>query len=256
MDWGVIGEYMLHPRILAGVWMTIQLTFVSLFFGFLIGLLVAVLRLSFSPVLRAIGAVFVWLFRAIPVLVLLVLVNNAALLYPTLDIGIPFGPVFWSADMRSFVPAFVVAIIALAVNEAANAAEIFRASILSIDRGQWEASTALGMARSRVYRRIILPQATKVAVPPLTNNAINMMKNTSLVAFIAIPDLLYTAQSIYAMNYKVFPLLMVVCFWYIVLVTALTVVQTYIERRFERSASRQVSARTGVLKRIGGRARA
>jgi len=182
--------------------------------------------------------VFVWLFRAIPVLVLLVLVNNIALLYPTLGIGIPFGPLLWEMDARALVPAFVVAVIALSLNEAANAAEIFRASILSIDRGQWEASTALGMKRSRIYLRVVLPQATKVAIPPLTNDAINMMKNTSLVAFIALSDLLYTAQTIYAMNYQVFPLLMVVSIWYVILVSILTVVQTYIERRLARTAGR------------------
>jgi polar amino acid transport system permease protein len=243
MQWNVIGQYLFDSRILSGVVRTIEITFYSLILGFVLGLIVAVLRLSTSPTLRAIGWLWVWFFRAMPVLVLLIVVDNIALLYPRIGFGVPFGPTFWSSDLRSSIPAFGVAVLAFAANEAANASEIFRASIKSIHRAQWEAATALGMRHARIYRRIIIPQAAQVAIPPLTNDSINMMKNTSLVSFLAIPDLLYTAQSIYSQTYAVFPMLVVVSIWYVAMVSVLTVLQSLIEQRFDKTARAPRSGR-------------
>lgn len=236
MQWDVIGQYLFDSRILSGVLRTIEITFYSLILGFLLGLIVAILRLSKSPVLRAVGWLWVWLFRALPVLVLLIVADNIALLYPSISFGVPFGPVFWSSNLRSAIPAFGVAVLAFAANESANSSEIFRASIKSIHPAQWEAASALGMSHLRVYRRIIIPQAALVAIPPLANDSINMMKNTSLVAFLAIPDLLYTAQSIYSQTYQVFPMLVVVSIWYVAIVSVLTIAQSLIERRLDKSA--------------------
>jgi polar amino acid transport system permease protein len=119
-------------------------------------------------------------------------------------------------------------------------AEIVRAGILSVDEGQTEAAQALGMTRLRTMRRIVLPQAMRVIIPPTGNETISMLKTSSLVSVIAYPELLYSAQLIYAANYRQIPLLLVASIWYLILTTVLSIGQYYVERRFGRGTAREL----------------
>lgn len=231
IDWSAVGQYFFNKRVLSGVVVTLQITALSLLVGFSSGLLIAFMRLSKSRILQTIALVWVWFFRAVPVLVVLILVNNIALLYPQLGLGLPGLPMIIGVDTKSVVSPFLAAVIAFGANEGAYASEVFRASIRSVPRGQAEAAAALGMPSVLAHRRIVLPQAMKVAVPPLANNTINMLKGTSLVSYIGVSDLLYTTQSIYAQNFKVVPLLLVACLWYLLMVSLLTIGQSMLERR-------------------------
>jgi polar amino acid transport system permease protein len=245
IGWSDVGHYLFNQRILHGVVVTIEITVVALAVGFSSGLVIALMRLSGSPVLRAFAIVWVWFFRAVPVLVVLIVVNNLALLYPNLGLGIPGGPMLFGVDSKTVITPFLAAVIGFGANEGAYDSEIFRSSIGSVARGQSEAAQALGMNPRQTFVRIVLPQALRVAVPPLANNTINMLKGTSLVSYIGVADLLYTSQSIYAQNFKVIPLLMVACLWYLAMVSVLTVGQTLLERRLLHGSRR--SARTDLV---------
>jgi len=239
INWDVVAKYLFNPRVLNGVVVTLQITVLSLLLGFSSGLVIAFMRLSKSRILQTIALVWVWFFRAVPVLVILILVNNIALLYPQLGIGLPGLPMLIGVDTKDVVSPFLAAVLAFGANEGAYASEVFRASIKSVPKGQVEAAAALGMNSPLAYRRIILPQAMKFAVPPLANNTINMLKGTSLVSYIGVSDLLYTTQSIYAQNFEVIPLLLVACLWYLVMVSVLTVAQTMLERRLGNDRKRK-----------------
>lgn len=234
VGWDTIAQYLFNARVLNGVLVTIQITVLSLLVGFSSGLIIALMRLSQSAALRGIALVWVWFFRAVPVLVVLILVNNIAILYPELGIGVPFGPMIWSTPTAQLMSPFVAAVLAFGANEGAYASEIFRASINSVPKGQWEAAVALGMPPVRTNLRIVLPQAMRFAIPPLSNNAINMIKGTTLVSFIGVSDILYTVQSIYAQSYEVIAMLFVACIWYLVLVSAMTAIQALLERKFDQ----------------------
>ena len=234
LQWNIVGQYLFDHRILAGVWVTIQLTVLSMTWALISAVVIAVMRLSRSRSLRTIAFAYVWFFRSVPVLVLLIIVDNFSLLYPHASLGVPFGPSVFSVPLHQLVTPFLAAVLAFGLNEAAYASEILRSAILAIGRGQWDAGTAVAMTRARIYRRIVLPQALRIAVPPLTNDTINMLKGTSLVAFIGVFDLLYTAQAIYAVNYEVMPLLLVACLWYVFLVTIMTIAQALLERYLRR----------------------
>ncbi|WP_194396278.1 amino acid ABC transporter permease [Microbacterium atlanticum] len=243
IDWSDVGRYLFNPRILDGVVVTIQITVLSLLVGFSSGLIIALMRLSQSRIMQTIAVVWVWFFRAVPVLVILILVNNIALLYPELGIGLPGMPMLIGVDTKTVVSPFLAAVIAFGANEGAYASEVFRASIKSVPTGQFEAAKALGMGSVRMYTRVVLPQAMRIAVPPLSNNTINMLKGTSLVSYIGVADLLYTSQSIYAQNYLVIPLLLVACLWYLLLVSVLSVAQSLLERRLGFDRKRRQKAR-------------
>jgi polar amino acid transport system permease protein len=239
--WHIVGQYLFDSRILHGAWVTIQLTALSMALGLVVAVMVALMRLSDTWALRQLAALFVWFFRSTPVLVLLIVTFNLALLYSVISIGIPGGVTLLSKPTNNLISPYWAAVIAFALNEAAYAAEILRTSILAVSKGQSEAGVALGMTTGRVYRRIVLPQAIRIAVPPLGNDTINMLKGTSLVAFISVFDLMYTAQSIYQINYEVFPLLIVVTLWYVAMVSVLSVVQSFLERRLRRRVRHQVA---------------
>ena len=234
MHWHVVGHYLFSVDILKGIEVTLLLTFATMLLSLLIGGLLARMRISGSPVLRTISTAYVWTFRALPVLVVLVVFFNLALFYPHLTIGVPFGHAFISIRSQTVVTPMIAAIAAFTLNESAYASEILRASILAIDKGQWEAAAAIGMPRRRAFRRIILPQAIRIATPPLANDTINVLKGTALVAFIGVSDLLYSAQQIYQINFEVVPLLIVVTIWYVILVGILTGFQYMLERRMAR----------------------
>jgi polar amino acid transport system permease protein len=181
---------------------------------------------------------YVWFFRGTPVLVQIIFWSFLAALYPFPSLGVPFGPEFVTFDANKLIPLFVGAVLGLGLNEAAYMSEIVRAGILSVDEGQTEAAHALGMRRLLVLRRIVLPQAMRVIVPPTGNETISMLKTTSLVSIIAVVDLLKAVQNIYGSNYKYIPLLLVASIWYVIMTSVLSVAQYYLERRFARGSSR------------------
>jgi polar amino acid transport system permease protein len=238
--WDVVGQYLFSSEVLHGLVVTLELTVIAMVIGIALGVVLAVMRLSANPLVSSGAWAYVWFFRGTPVLVQLLFWNFASALYPTISIGIPFGPEFFHASANSLITPFVAAILGLGLNEAAYMSEIVRAGIISVDEGQSEAAHALGMTRLQTLRRIVLPQAMRVIIPPTGNETISMLKTTSLVSVIAITDLLYSVQLIYAANYKQIPLLLVACIWYLVFTTLLSIGQYYIERRFGRGSSRQM----------------
>ena len=234
-EWGTVGHYLFSDRVLNGLVATLELTVITMAVGIVLGVALAVMRLSPNRLVAGASWVYVWIFRGTPVLVQLLFWNFIAALYPTISLGIPFlAPGLMHADANVLISPFVAAVLGLGLNEGAYMAEIVRAGILSVDEGQTEASLALGMTRLQTMRRIVLPQALRVIVPPTGNEAISMLKTTSLVSVIAYTDLLYSVQLIYAENYRQVPLLLVACFWYLLFTTALSIGQHFLERRLGR----------------------
>jgi polar amino acid transport system permease protein len=220
------------------VLVTLELTVVSMVVGIILGVVLAVMRLSANPLVSGFSGFYIWLLRGTPVLVQLLFWSFIGALYPKVGISIPWGPSLVSVDANSLITPFIAATLALALNEGAYMAEIVRAGILSVPEGQAEASSALGMSRLQTMRRIVLPQAMRVIVPPTGNETISMLKTTSLVSVIAYGELLYAAQLIYAANYRTIPLLIVASIWYLFFTTVLSIGQYYLERRFGRGATR------------------
>jgi polar amino acid transport system permease protein len=241
-EWSIVGQYLFDPRILHGVRITIELTVVAMIVGIVGGVLLAVMRLSPNPLVSGASWVYIWFFRGTPLLVQILFWNYISALYPKINLGIPFGPAFIHADANSLLKPFLVSVLALGLNEAAYMAEIVRAGIISVDEGQSEAAASLGMSRLLTMRRVVLPQAMRVIVPPTGNETISMLKNSSLVSVIAYTELLYSAQLIYSVNYKTIQLLIVASFWYLVMTSVLYVGQYFIERRFGRGFSRAEQA--------------
>jgi polar amino acid transport system permease protein len=237
--WGTFGDFFFDPRILRGVRVTLELTVISMAIGIVLGVLLAVMRLSPNPLVAGSSWTYVWLFRGTPVLVQILFWSFISALYPQISIGIPFGgPELAHGSANSVITPFAAAILALGLNEGAYMAEIVRAGIISVDEGQTEAAHALGMTRLQTMRRIVLPQAMRVIIPPTGNETISMLKTTSLVSVIAYAELLYSAQLIYSVNYRQIPLLLVASVWYLIMTTVLSIGQYYLERRFARGASR------------------
>jgi polar amino acid transport system permease protein len=239
-EWDIVEHYFFTSQVLHGLLVTIELTVVSMAIGIVLGVVLAVMRLSPNPLVSSSSWVYIWFFRGTPVLVQLLFWNFIAALYPHIAIGIPFGPEFFSIDANKAITPFVAAILGLGLNEGAYMSEIVRAGILSVDEGQTDAAHALGMTRLQTMRRIVLPQAMRVIIPPTGNETISMLKTSSLVSVIAYTELLYTVQLVYAQNYKQIPLLMVASLWYLIVTTLLSIGQYYLERRFGRGSSREL----------------
>jgi polar amino acid transport system permease protein len=240
LNWPIVRKYVFSEIILRGVWMTIKLTVLSMAIGIVLGILAAVMRLSPNPVVASVAWLYVWFFRGTPLLVQIIFWFAISQFIKTLSIGVPFGPHFWSEDTNSLIGLFTSALLALSLNEGAYMSEIVRAGILSVDEGQSEAAAALGMRRLQVMRRVVLPQAMRVIVPPTGNEINSMLKNTSLVSTVGIFELLRSAQAIYNANYKIIALLIVAILWYLLLTSVLQVGQFYIERYYGRGSSRTV----------------
>jgi polar amino acid transport system permease protein len=239
IEWGVVGDYLFDHRILHGVVVTIELTVISMAIGILLGIACAVMRLSPNPVVKGASWFYVWFFRGTPLLVQLLFWGFIAAVYPRIDLGVPFGPSLVHLNANSIITYFVAAILGLGLNEGAYMAEIVRAGILSVDEGQTEAASSLGMGRLQIMRLIVLPQAMRVIIPPTGNETISMLKNTSLAIVLGgVFELLFEAQQIYAANYKTIQLLIVASIWYLVMTSVLYVGQYFIERHFGRGFSR------------------
>ncbi|WP_320773989.1 amino acid ABC transporter permease [Streptomyces sp. CRN 30] len=237
-EWGVFGDYFLSETIVQAVWVTLQLTAYATVLGFLLGTVLAFMRLSRSPLLQTVAWSYIWIFRSIPMIVQLVFWFNLSALYERLGVGVPFGPVFWSVDSDSVVGTIGAAVIGLSLHQAAYAAEIVRGGVVSVDPGQLEAAAALGIPRLRQIRRIVLPQAMRAILPTAGNEIIGLLKGTSVVYVMAIGELFYQVQVVYGRNGRVIPLLLVATAWYVVLTSVLSVAQYYVERRFARGADR------------------
>ncbi|HEX6355113.1 amino acid ABC transporter permease [Actinophytocola sp.] len=239
--WDVVWRFLFAPRVLDGLLVTLELTVLAMVIGVVLGIVVAVMRLSRNPIVSGVAWAYAWFFRGTPVLVQIIFWSFIAILYPVLSLGIPFGPEFVYFDSNLLIPVFAGAVLGLGLNEAAYMSEIVRAGILSVDQGQTEAAEALGMTRLKILRRIVLPQAMRVIIPPTGNETISMLKLTSLASVVAVGDLFRQVQLIYGSNLQQIPLLVVASIWYLVLTSLLSVAQYFIERRFSRGA---VPART------------
>lgn len=237
--WDVFAEWFFAEPVLVGLGRTLLLTALGALFGFVLGTLLALARVSRSPLLVAVSWTYIWIFRSIPLIVLLLILNNLGYLYETVTIGVPYtGINFISWNTTQLMTPFAAAILGLTLNQAAFASEIVRGGILSVDQGQLEAAAALGLPRRRQASRIILPQAMRSILPTAFNDIIGLAKGTSQVYILALPELFYTIQIIYRRNLEVIPLLMVATVWYLVILTALSIVQHHIERHFSRGALR------------------
>ncbi len=242
-EWSVVGHYLFDERILEGLRVTLELTVIAMAIGVALGILLATMRLSPNPLVSGSSWLYIWFFRGTPVLVQLIFWYYISALYPRIDLGIPFGPSFIHANANTVILPFTAAILGLGLNEGAYMAEIVRAGIISVDEGQGDAARALGMTRLQTMRRVVLPQAMRVIIPPTGNETISMLKTTSLVEVIAVADLLYAAQNIYSTNFKTIPLLITVSIWYLTCTSILYVGQYYLERHYGRGSSRAENAR-------------
>jgi polar amino acid transport system permease protein len=233
-EWNVIGDYLFDSRVLDGLRLTLELTVLGMAIGIVLGVILALMRLSQNPVLSTVSWVYIWFFRGTPLLVQILIFFNIAALYPTIGLGIPFGPTFVHINGTELITPFFAGMLALGLNEGAYMSEIVRAGIISVDQGQFDAAKAVGMTRGQTMRRVVLPQAMRVIIPPTGNETISMLKNSSLVYVIAVKELLYTVTLIYSVNYKVIPLLIVASIWYLAATTVLSIGQYYLERHYGR----------------------
>ena len=235
LHWDVVVDYQFDAVILQGLWVTTQLTVISMTVGVAIGIVVALMQVSSSRILRSAALAYVWFFRGTPLLVQLIFWFNLGLIFPEISLGIPFdGPKLISWSTNSIITGFVAALLGLIINEGAYMSEIVRAGLQSVDPGQKEAAESLGMSRHKVMVRVVLPQAMRVIVPPTGNQFVSMLKTTSLVSVIAGADLLTVSQRIYLTNFEVIALLMVASIWYLVLTTLASLGQHFLEKRFSR----------------------
>ncbi|MBR8240339.1 amino acid ABC transporter permease/ATP-binding protein [Burkholderia multivorans] len=252
--WPVFAEWFLSPPVLSGLARTLVLTLLGAVFGFALGALVAFARLSRSRLLSASAWTFVWLFRSIPLIVLLLILNNLGYLYEHVRLGVPFTDIVWfDTPTTDLISPFAAAVLGLTLNHAAFSAEVIRGGILSVDQGQLEAAAALGLPHGRQTARIVLPQAMRAILPTAFNDLIVLAKGTSMVYVLAMPELFYTVQVIYRRNLEVIPLLMVATVWYLIILTVLSAIQVQVERHYARGALRNPppSALTFVLARAG-----
>jgi polar amino acid transport system permease protein len=256
-NWPFVLEAMIQRPVIEGFWRgTILVTILAMVFGVALGVILAVMRLSDNPVLRSVSWLYTWFFRAIPRYVLLVIMGSLGLLFQQgLSLGVPFDWViidwlglsgdwrFVTLDANALFSGLIGGVIGLAASEAAYMAEIARAGILSVDRGQMEAAQALGMSRGKAMRRIVLPQAMRVIVPPTGNETIAMLKDTSLLVAIPVTtDVFYQLQAIGTRTFQLFPVLVAATLYYLIASSVLMIIQAYLEKRFGRGFGVRVAA--------------
>jgi polar amino acid transport system permease protein len=229
IEWSYVGRFLTAKVILDGIVNTMVMAVLAMALGIMLGVVVAIMRLSPNPVLQSVAAGYTWLFRGTPLILQLLLWFNLALVFPTIGV-----PGLWSVRAVDIMTPFVAALLGLGINQGAYTSEVMRAGMLSVDAGQYEAAQAIGMGRLRALRRIILPQAMRVVIPPLGNEFIGMVKATSLASVIQYPEVLHNAENIYYANSRVIELLIVAGLWYLLVVSILTPLQMLLERRFAR----------------------
>ncbi|MET7708228.1 amino acid ABC transporter permease [Micromonospora sp. NPDC005413] len=268
-NWSFMVDEMFRPPIMEGLRGTLALTVLAMLIGVTLGVVIAIMRLSENPILRGVSWAYTWFFRAVPRLVLAILFGNLGILWARIEFGLPFdrqlGALFgvdnFEARLFGFsaleiLTGFVAGMLALGLSEAAYMAEIVRAGIQSVDEGQTEAAQALGLSRTQILRRIVLPQAMRVIIPPTGNETIAMLKDTSLVAFVPVStELFFQLKAVGNRTFQVFPMYVAACLWYLLLTSVLLVGQYYLERHFSRGFGRSAQAKIrlrGIAAETGG----
>jgi polar amino acid transport system permease protein len=235
-EWGIIRHYFTSPRVLHGLIVTLELTAASMAIGIALGVVLAVMRLSANPLVSGASWFYIWIFRGTPVLVQILFWFNIAAIYPSFAIGLPFGgPQVAHINATTAITPFVAGVLALGLNEAAYYSEIVRAGIISVEEGQTEAAQSLGMTRLLTMRRIVLPQAMRVIIPPTGNETIAMLKDTSLL--IAVPvtsELNFQLRAVGSRTFQIIPMAVASILWYLALTSLLMVGQYFLEKRFSR----------------------
>jgi polar amino acid transport system permease protein len=229
IEWKYVGQFLFVPAIMNGLYNTLIMTVAAMSLGIVLGVIIAVMRISGNPVLSVIATGYLWIFRGAPALLQLLLWFNLALIFPT--IGIP--GLFEFKTVTVMTP-FVAAVLGLGIQQGAYTSEVVRGGLLAVDSGQYEAARTIGMTQLQMLRRIVIPQAMRVMVPPIGNEVISMVKLTSLASVIQYSEILHNAQIIYFANTRVLELLLVASFWYLLVVTVLSIGQHYVERYFGR----------------------
>jgi len=237
MQWDVVGKYLFSSIVLNGVKLTVILTIISQALAVVLGTVLALMALSNNVSLNIVARIYLWIFRGVPALVQLLFWFNLAILYPTLGVALPFGgPTLVSEPTNKLVTVLLAAILGLGLHEAAYMSDVVRSSLQSVDRGQQEAATALGLTSQQTFWKVTVPQAMRVMVPNTGNRTIGMLKFTSLASFLAVSELLYSVQSVYNRTLQTIPLLMVATVWYLLCVSVLTWLQHRVERHYTRDA--------------------
>ncbi|MEU8893882.1 amino acid ABC transporter permease [Streptomyces sp. NPDC048442] len=251
-QWDRFLYWFLRPTILDGLLVTLEVTAYSAVLGLLGGVLLALARISPNPLLRTVSWVYTWLFRSVPLIVVLLFLYNFSALYQTLSLGVPFGPAFFTFDESRLATDMAVAVVGLSLNEAAYASEVVRGGLLSVDQGQHEAASALGLPKRYQFARIVFPQALRSLVPNYVNQLIGLVKATSLVFYVSLLDLFGSVQSM-GSTYPgdIVPLLLVATAWYLILTSVVSVIQFYVERHYSRGALRTLPP-TPLQKVLGG----
>ncbi|WP_312274065.1 amino acid ABC transporter permease [Pseudescherichia sp.] len=238
-EWHVFARWFFDPTILYGVGQTLLLTLLGTVLSVLIGGLLALARLSSSRLLSSLAWGYIWLFRSLPLIVVLIILYNFSYLYDTLTIGIPFTAISWGQfETINVLGQFSTAVVGLTLVQSAYTAEIIRGGFLGVDHGQYEAAAALGLPAWRRTLRIILPQALRTILPSGFNEIISLAKGTAMVYVLAMPELFYTIQMIYNRTQEVIPLLMVGAVWYLAITSVLSIIQHLVERALARSERR------------------
>ena len=244
--WPTVWKYLFNEHIRTGVSWPLILTVVSMAIAIVLAVTLAIMRQSTNVVLRWVSWFFIWFFRGTPVYTQLTFWGLISVLIPKISVGV------YTWDTQDIITAGKAAILGLALNEAAYLAEIVRAGLEAVDRGQAEAAQALGMSHSLIMRRIILPQAMRIIVPPTGNEAIGLLKTTSLV--LAVPftmDLQYMSNNIANRIYEPIPLLLVASLWYLVITSVLMVGQSYLEKYFGKGFDEQPVGRAKSAQKPG-----
>ncbi|SDY56504.1 amino acid ABC transporter permease [Herbiconiux ginsengi] len=232
IQWPIVGEFLFSPAILKGLGTTLEITAVSMVFALVLAVVIAVMRISPSRIVSGFAAGYVFIFRGVPLIVLLIFVGNLGLFFQNFAIGIPFTDItFWSVPVKEVMTPFLASVIGLSLAGSGYMAEIVRGGLLSIGRGQHEAAKALGLNGARTLRYVVLPQALRVLLPPMGNEFISMLKASAIVSVIAGGDLLTVALGISGSNFRTIELLIVATIWYLLVITVLTIVQYFIEKR-------------------------
>ncbi len=243
-EWHVVGKYLFAKPILMGVLNTMILTVLAMVIGILLGIVIAVGRLSDNLIVSKAAWFYAWFFRGTPLLVQLLFWFFLSALVPRIALGVPFGPELFSLDTNALITPFMAAMLGLGLNEAAYMSEIVRSGISSVTPGQTEAAKSIGMTRLQTMRRVVLPQAMRIIIPPTGNETIGMLKQTSLVLVIGYSELLTSASLIYARTYQTIPLLIVAAIWYLFITALLSIAQYFLEKRYGRGFSPLSAIRT------------
>ncbi|MEE9247149.1 MAG: amino acid ABC transporter permease [Dehalococcoidia bacterium] len=234
MEWNVVGDFLFSSIIFKGIWITIQLSILSMIFGVALGFIAGVMNVSRFPLISWPANLYIWFFRGTPLLVQLLF-------------GFAGLPQIWGFARE--LSAFQVAIFVLSLNQGAYMAEIVRAGIEAIEEGQMDAAKSLGMPYLKAMRRVILPQAFRVIIPPMGNQFISLLKDSSLASVITVTELMRASRIIYASNFRTMELLTVAAIWYLVITTVFSLIQAEVEARMAAGRREERITLLGRLQR-------